>query len=72
MIVASHQQPPTSQSLIEYLQQRHGLSDKAIDLGLKQADIEQAPLPIILWSFGLISLSQYQQIFYYQIQLRIE
>ncbi len=66
MIIASHHQPPISQNLIEYLQQRHGLSDKAIDLGLKQADLEQAPLPIILWSFGLINLSQYQQILDWQ------
>ena len=62
MVITTHKQQKVSNNLINYLQQKIGLSQKAIDLGVRQADIEQAPLPIILWSFGLLNLMQYQQV----------
>lgn len=62
MVITSHKQPAGSSKLLEYLQQKIGLSDKALNLGIRQAEIEQAPLPIVLWSFGLLSLSQYQKV----------
>ena len=62
MIVSSHKQPDASPRLINFLQQKVGLSEKAISLGVRQAEIEQAPLPIILWSFGLLSLNQYEHV----------
>ena len=43
-----------------------GLSDNAINLGLRQAALEQAPLPVVLWSFGLLNLSQYQDVLDWQ------
>ena len=48
------------------LQRRLGLSPSAIELGLRQAELEQAPLPIVLWSFGLLSLTQLEQVFDWQ------
>ena len=66
MILTSHNQPEPSGKLINYLQQKIGLSEKAIELGVRQSNIEQAPLPIILWSFGLLSLNQYQQVLNWQ------
>jgi hypothetical protein len=38
------------------------MSDSALGLGLKQAQLEQAPLPVVLWRFGLISLEQLDQV----------
>ena len=66
MIITSHHRPKATLTLKNYLQQKIGLSDKALDLGLRQAHIEQAPLPIVLWSFGLLSLHQYQQVLNWQ------
>ncbi len=43
------------------------LSENEINLGIRQSELEQAPLPIILWSFGIISLEQYQQILDWEI-----
>ena len=47
-----------------------GLGDvykrQALNLGLRQAELEQAPLPIVLWSFGLLSLEQLQQVLDWQ------
>ena len=30
------------------------------------AELEQAPLPIVLWSFGLLNLLQYQEVLEWQ------
>ncbi len=62
MVITSQKQTPASKELIEFLQSKIGLSDNAINLGLKQSELEQAPLPIVLWSFGLLNLSQYQEV----------
>ncbi|KGG11704.1 MULTISPECIES: DUF2949 domain-containing protein [Prochlorococcus] len=43
-----------------FLKHEFELSDNAIDLGIKQSQLESAPLPVILLSFGLITLEQFQ------------
>jgi len=62
MVLSSDPQPPPSPLLLQFLRERLGLSEKALELGQRQAELEQAPLPVVLWSFGLLSLSQYQQL----------
>ncbi len=62
MVHSSDPQPPPSPLLLQFLRERLGLSDKALQLGQRQAELEQAPLPVVLWSFGLLSLHQYQQV----------
>jgi hypothetical protein len=62
MVHSSDPQPPPSPLLLQFLRERLGLSEKALELGQRQAELEQAPLPVVLWSFGLLSLSQYQQL----------
>ena len=66
MVVCSHPQPMPSEALQRFLQRRLGLSTNALNLGLRQAELEQAPLPIVLWSFGLLSLEQLQQVYDWQ------
>lgn len=48
--------------MLRYLREKLGLSDNALALGQRQAELEQAPLPVVLWSFGLLSLPQYQEV----------
>ena len=62
MIITSHHQPEASPELLNYLKVKLGLSDNALKLGVRQSKLEQAPLPIILWSFGLINIIQYQDV----------
>ena len=62
MVVCSHPQPTASRELQDFLLARLGLSSNALNLGLRQAELEQAPLPIVLWSFGLLSVEQIQQV----------
>ena len=66
MVMSSQRQPPATDALLQFLQRRLGLSPSAIELGLRQAELEQAPLPIVLWSFGLLSLSQLEDVFDWQ------
>ena len=56
----------TQAPLLDFLQRRMGLSSNALNLGLRQAELEQAPLPVVLWSFGLLSLDQLQQVLDWQ------
>ena len=66
MINTSHPKPIPSKELLAYLKQKIGLSTSSLKLGIRQSELEQAPLPIVLWSFGLINLEQYQQILDWQ------
>ena len=59
---SSDAQPQPSPQLLQFLREHLGLSDNALKLGQRQAELEQAPLPIVLWSFGLLNLSQYQAV----------
>ena len=54
--MCSHPQPSAPEDLEQFLLRRVGLSLNALQLGLRQAELEQAPLPIVLWSFGLLNL----------------
>ena len=62
MVLSTDPQPQDSQQLLRFLREKLGLSENALQLGLRQAQLEQAPLPIVLWSFGLLNLMQYQQV----------
>ena len=66
MVMSSQQQPPATDALLQFLQRRLGLSPSALELGQRQAELEQAPLPIVLWSFGLLSLQQLEDVFDWQ------
>ncbi|MBM5807982.1 MAG: DUF2949 domain-containing protein [Cyanobacteria bacterium M_surface_10_m2_179] len=66
MVISTSPQPPPSSALLRYLRAELGLSDNALQLGLKQSDLEQAPLPVVLWRFGLISLEQLDQVLSWQ------
>ena len=66
MVMSSQRQPPATDALLQFLQRRLGLSPSALDLGQRQAELEQAPLPIVLWSFGLLDLQQLEDVFDWQ------
>ena len=66
MVMSRRRQPPATDALLQFLQRRLGLSPSALELGQRQAELEQAPLPIVLWSFGLLSLQQLEEVFDWQ------
>jgi hypothetical protein len=67
-VITSSPQLPPSEALLRRLRQELGLSESALGLGLRQAELEQAPLPVVLWRFGLINLEQLDQLLAWQAQ----
>jgi len=68
MVISTSPQPAASAALLRHLRLRIGLSESALAMGQKQADLEQAPLPVVLWRFGLISLEQLDAVLSWQDQ----
>jgi hypothetical protein len=68
MVISTTPQPPPSAGLLRHLRLHLGLSDSALALGQRQAQQEQAPLPVVLWRFGLISLEQLDAVLTWQDQ----
>ena len=68
MVISSSPQPPPAQALLRFLRHQLGLSESALAMGIRQSEVEQAPLPVVLWRFGLISLEQFEQVLDWQDQ----
>ncbi len=66
MVISSSPQPPPAQELLRFLRHQLGLSESALAMGIRQSEVEQAPLPVVLWRFGLISLEQLEQVLDWQ------
>jgi hypothetical protein len=66
MVSSSTPQPQPAEALLRFLRHQLGLSESALALGLKQAELEQAPLPAVLWRYGLLNLEQLAQVFDWQ------
>ena len=49
---------PASEELCNFIIDKLGISQDAIELGIKRSYLENSPLPIVMWSYGLITLSQ--------------
>lgn len=66
MVISTVPQIPPPAALLRHLRHQLGLSEQALELGLKQAAQEQAPLPVVLWRYGLISLEQLEELLSWQ------
>jgi len=49
--------------LLNYLKQDLALPQASIDLAMRQWQLSRGPFPIILWQYGLITLSQLDQLY---------
>ncbi len=49
-----------SAELCDFIIYKLGISKSALELGIKKSSYENAPLPIVMWSYGLITISQLQ------------
>ncbi|QLE54497.1 DUF2949 domain-containing protein [Nostoc sp. TCL26-01] len=48
--------------LLNYLHDELELSDKDMAVALRHREFDQAPLPMLLWQYGLVNLDQLGQI----------
>ena len=58
MINTSDSINPPSDELCKFIIDKLGISQEALELGKKRSFLENSPLPIVMWSYGLISLNQ--------------
>tara|TARA_Y100001968_G_C19188044_1_gene633801 strand:- start:218 stop:427 length:210 start_codon:yes stop_codon:yes gene_type:complete len=49
---------PPSNELCNFIINKLGISQSALELGVKRSSLENSPLPIVMWSYGLINISQ--------------
>ena len=65
-MICTTPQPVPSGDLLRFLRHRLALSESALALGIRQSQLEQAPLPVVLWRYGLISLEQLDAVLAWQ------
>tara|TARA_Y100001968_G_scaffold208139_1_gene191291 strand:- start:1568 stop:1777 length:210 start_codon:yes stop_codon:yes gene_type:complete len=53
---------PPDDDLCNFIICKLGISESALQLGIKRSSLENSPLPIVMWSYGLITISQLQMI----------
>ena len=58
MITTSKPINPPSDELCNFVIDKLGISESALELGIKRSCLENSPLPIVMWSYGLLTLSQ--------------
>ncbi len=66
MINTSKPINPPSDELCEFIIAKLGVSKSALDLGIKRSYLENSPLPIVMWSYGLITLPQLKELLAWQ------
>ena len=58
MINTSKPINPPSSELCNFIIDKLGISEQELELGIKRSLMENSPLPIVMWSYGLITLAQ--------------
>ena len=66
MVSTSKRISPPSDELCDFIIYKLGISQSALDLGVKRCYLENSPLPIVMWSYGLLTLPQLMLIFSWQ------
>ena len=57
-----------SKELIIYLFNELGLDESSIELGLKLSLKNKTPLPILLWSYGMINIDELDKLYSFLFQ----
>ena len=66
MINTSKPINPPTQDLCNFIVDKLGISQSALDLGIKRARLENSPLPIVMWSYSLLTITQLKVILSWQ------
>ena len=57
-----------SRELIIYLLNDLGLEESSIELGIKLSLKNNTPLPILLWSYGMLTIEELDKLYSYLFQ----
>ena len=66
MINSNKKINPPSAELCDFIIDKIGISKSALELGIKRSYLENSPLPIVMWSYGLVTLHQLNLILNWQ------
>ena len=53
----------SQKDIIDYLFNEVGLEESSIELGLKLSIRNNTPLPILLWSYGMITIEELDKLY---------
>ncbi|MBO6960707.1 MAG: DUF2949 domain-containing protein [Prochlorococcus marinus CUG1438] len=57
-----------SKNIIIYLVNEIGLDESSIELGLKLSIRNNTPLPILLWSYGMLTIEELDKLYSFLFQ----
>ena len=57
-----------SKEMIIYLFNEIGLNESSIELGLKLSIKNKTPLPILLWSYGMLTIEELDKLYSFLFQ----
>ena len=57
-----------SQNMIIYLHNEIGLDETSIELGIKLSIRNNTPLPILLWSYGMLTIEELDKLYSFLFQ----
>ena len=57
-----------SKEIIIYLKNEIGLNESSIELGLKLSTRNNTPLPILLWSYGILTIEELDKLYSFLFQ----
>ena len=63
--------PDSHKNIISFLKYDIGLEDSSIELGIKLSLRNNTPLPILLWSYGILNIEELDKLYTFLFQ-RIE
>ena len=57
---------PPSEELCNFIIDKFGINSSTLELGIKRSRLENTPLPVVMWSYGLLTLDQLETILLWQ------
>ena len=61
----------TNKKIISFLVDEIGLQESSIELGLKLSIKNNTPLPILLWSYGLLTFEELDKLYTFLFQRKL-
>ena len=58
----------SNRKIISFLMDEIGLDESSIELGLKLSIKDNTPLPILLWSYGILTIEELDKLYTFLFQ----
>ena len=58
----------SNRKIISFLTEKIGLEESSIELGLKLSTKDNTPLPVLLWSYGMLTIEELDELYTFLFQ----